>query len=1395
MKTANRALHQLLAQDLPPLVAKLEQRALSSLASAWQHWLTLQPAEQEKSRKPHQLLSEFLPLHITSLQQELSALRGHYADFARRYSNAANRIEQQTHLLEFARQMGQTPRGLRQDRRALRRWLDRDALTDRYRRRQAGLEKQLSFALERLAVAGRATLAEIGPQRGYEWIWRRLDMEKFLTPWLIYTGDPRVRIAAFKCLGQALRQLPGTQHETYIGADTLRYVYRVALDAGQDAWLQCEALSLLADLSLSRFLEVAEQRLRQPKADPDLFVRQHIGTLLTESVTEPAQLDTLLALLMRDPSPFVRQGLAERLLQLPVTSRLQSLLYLIGEDPSAQVRASAVLQLAQWADADSPEHELQLLGTELMSRETDPFVLRVSLRAIWQRHARLLDQQQESAAADWLATLAPLIEDLHQTAPDLAVRRWAAQSREQLWAQASAERRALLDQLQMLLADIQPGRRKRWRKQLSAGVDEMTLGRLLAISARGDFGWDVNQGLLGRTFYRAQRLGFRSWRWLHELRHSATDKRQAFSHVCGRVYRGTLRAPSTILAELAQTKVPGEPVYMPTEDGWRPYLPLPDELLSCIDHSKGLLTIYSAEGITAIQAPRSLYGKLKARWLLTWRFSDYAHRRNWQEGSQTEPTDYIQAIQQLGFTVRLQHYPDEPASQFLQARIDPAVSRFFPAFLPLADPVFWQHLRDYFFSVYENSLQHLALFLALMSGLFFGRHWLSNQRVRRARRRIPLVIGGWGTRGKSGTERLKAALFNALGSSVLSKTTGCEAMFLYGYPFGDLTELFLFRPYDKATIWEQTQVLRLADRLDGDVLLWECMGLGKDFVHVLQRQWMRDDLATITNTYPDHEDVQGPAGYNIPEVMTAFIPAQATLLTSEEQMLPILRSAAQQLDTHLRTVNWLEAGLLTPDILARFPYQEHPYNIALVLALADELGISSAYALKEMADRVVADLGVLKTYPTAPVHNRRLSFVNGMSANERFGCLGNWQRMGFAEHDPYATPGEWITTVVNNRADRIPRSRVFASILVADISADRHVLIGTNLTGLQRYIRDSWDEYSAAIHLWPDADTSSQANSTAVATLIRMARRQRVPLQAAHLHAELRIMLAALGVNPDETALAPICQQPDTLSTYLDTSQPDYQAVAEQLRRQHTHWQQYETLKDRIQHCELSKRAACERDFQQLLWDWFSAKLIVVDDPLASGEHILHTLWQRTPPGFHNRIMGIQNIKGTGLDFIYRWQDWEICYHAANKLLSDQVSEVNAGLRTLSGFQGYGQLCAEYLTDTLEKARHQPAMQSELQQAELAQIRSDLATSMNRISGQLHQQRQAQSMLERLAARIEPFLDAGDAVRRRKRADRIYRDLLAERISLQRTAQELQAVNKRQKGGWLAKKIRDRLLR
>jgi len=711
-------------------------------------------------------------------------------------------------------------------------------------------------------------------------------------------------------------------------------------------------------------------------------------------------------------------------------------------------------------------------------------------------------------------------------------------------------------------------------------------------------------------------------------------------------------------------------------------------------------------------------------------------------------------------------------------------SKISDAFLGVLKSEPWLQMKDYFFSVYENTIYDLGIFAIVLLLIFIFRNVYLTHKVSRARRNIPLVVGGWGTRGKSSVERLKGALMNALGFGVLSKTTGCEAMFLHGNPFNTMREMFLFRPYDKATIWEQHNLTRLANRLNADVFLWECMALTPSYVRVLQREWMRDDISSITNTYPDHEDLQGPAGINIPEVMTNFIPRASMMITTEEQMLPILSHACKSLRTKIQKVNWLDAGLITQDILERFPYEEHPYNIALVSAFAENLGIDRDFALKEMADRVIPDIGVLKIYPPAYRKTRKLEFVSGMSANERFGALSNWKRTGFDKHDLEKDPEIWVSTVVNNRADRIPRSRVFAKILVEDIRADRHFLIGSNLTGLRGYIQESWDAYVNQLTLWPPSEGLEKEQSAEI--FKNMAKQLRVPFTEHQVKSRLRAMLEGQGKDFDIENLVALWHDPETLQKRLQECElPSFaDEMVSFLKNDLEHMEDYQRFLKRLEQIEVAARSKMDNEFRDLLGKWFNQKIVMIWDFHASGNQIIHRICEETPPGLYNRIMMLQNIKGTGLDFVYSWQSWERCYNACNLLNSDDTYEAEEGLRSLTAFQDYGLLSEDYVRETVEKVKHSPVAQTERFQAQLKMILSNLENAMTRISvktSEVAGHRWYMKILEL----IEAFQDAGDAVRRRKKANKIYHDLVDERISHERASAELQALSKRQKGGWL----------
>jgi hypothetical protein len=405
-----------------------------------------------------------------------------------------------------------------------------------------------------------------------------------------------------------------------------------------------------------------------------------------------------------------------------------------------------------------------------------------------------------------------------------------------------------------------------------------------------------------------------------------------------------------------------------------------------------------------------------------------------------------------------------------------------------------------------------------------------------------------------------------------------------------------------------------------------------------------------------------------------------------------------------------------------------------------------------------------------------------MSANERFGCLSNWRRTGFADQDPYAEPQTWLATVVNNRADREPRSQVFASILVGDIAADHHFLIGTNLDGMRGYIRDAWDEWAEEFSLFDEQDGGE---SQPLARLQNMAQRLRMPYRSEHIKGRLHWMLTAVDTTLPTEQLERHWSDPDGLRQSLLSK--DAEAMVDDIHRFHLlqleRFREYKELAWRIEQGSDSAEAL-ELAFKRQLRDWFWSKFTLIEDPHSSGEQVIREIVKATPPGLKCRIMGIQNIKGTGLDFVYRWQAWELCHRYCGQLDSKDPAVAREGLHNLVLFTDFGQLSETRVKETVERVSHKKLAQNELFQAELRVILGNLDEAMTAIRRKMEAGRSV-GFLARLLDAIEAFLDSGDAIRRRKLANRIYRDLQNERISHERAAQELQVLNKRQKEGWL----------
>ena len=223
-----------------------------------------------------------------------------------------------------------------------------------------------------------------------------------------------------------------------------------------------------------------------------------------------------------------------------------------------------------------------------------------------------------------------------------------------------------------------------------------------------------------------------------------------------------------------------------------------------------------------------------------------------------------------------------------------------------------------------------------------------------------------------------------------------------------------------------------------------------------------------------------------------------------------------------------------------------------------------------------------------------------------------------------------------------------------------------------------------------------------------------------------------------------------------------------------------------------SEADALDHKFATLLKKWYDRKIVVIENFDATGEEVVATIVDQTPPGFLNRAMGLQNIKGTGLDFVYRFQAWDMCHEACQAALSNQVQSVEKGLRSLISMPVIGQLCEKRIRDVIQHARssslyRRPELQTLLDQLEFKLRETTGDAEVPQSAGQLGKpKRQFPVAIKRwFFETAEQFLDVHDSIRRRKQADLIYNDLASERISRQRAVVELRKLNKRQKGGWL----------
>ena len=121
-------------------------------------------------------------------------------------------------------------------------------------------------------------------------------------------------------------------------------------------------------------------------------------------------------------------------------------------------------------------------------------------------------------------------------------------------------------------------------------------------------------------------------------------------------------------------------------------------------------------------------------------------------------------------------------------------------------------------------------------------------------------------------------------------------------------------------------------------------------------------------------------------------------------------------------------------MLERFPYDEHPGEHRPRPRARGGAGDRRDFAIKEMADRVVPDLGRPEDIARAHVRDSAAPVQQRMFANERHGAPEQLDALRLRPPGPGSGARRWIMHGGQQPGRPRPRLRVFARILVEDVS-------------------------------------------------------------------------------------------------------------------------------------------------------------------------------------------------------------------------------------------------------------------------------------------------------------------------------------------------------------------------
>ncbi|KYH13959.1 poly-gamma-glutamate synthase PgsB [Staphylococcus kloosii] len=319
----------------------------------------------------------------------------------------------------------------------------------------------------------------------------------------------------------------------------------------------------------------------------------------------------------------------------------------------------------------------------------------------------------------------------------------------------------------------------------------------------------------------------------------------------------------------------------------------------------------------------------------------------------------------------------------------------------------------------------IILFAAVILILGIREMYIHKKRINK----IPIRININGIRGKSTITRLIYGILREDDYKVVGKTTGTDASMLYWF---QEEEHPVVRKPQGPNIGEQKDILQNVIANGGEAIVNECMAVNPDYQIIFQNQLLKANVGVIVNVMEDHMETLGPTLDEVAEAFTATIPYNGKLVVMKDDYTDFFKKVADSRNTETIIVDKDE---VEESLLRKFDYIVFPDNVAIAMGVAEAVGANKETALQGMLN-APPDSGAVQVHYYHK-NNTKNIFVNAFAANEPKSTKAILQKV-----IDYKYPYEKKVIILNCRADRLDRTKLFAEDFITKVDYDTLICVG-----------------------------------------------------------------------------------------------------------------------------------------------------------------------------------------------------------------------------------------------------------------------------------------------------------------------------------------------------------------